>query len=187
MYVSDITRTPGYTDLFERLDRKEAGLVERCVEHARRRRLIAAAGAITRAGNGWLYPIAALFLLAASFHEAVRCVAAAGVSLAVAFTIYPPLKRRVARIRPCHANVRLAGAPPPLDRYSFPSGHAMTAAAFGVPVIVAAPHVVIPIVVATCALVGWSRIALGHHYLSDILGGTLIGAGIAVVVAALFL
>jgi undecaprenyl-diphosphatase len=161
----------------------EGRIVERCVEHAQRRGLIPVAGLITRAENGWVYPIAAAFLLVVS----ARCVAAAAASLAVAFTIYPPLKRTVARIRPCHASAYFIDAPPPLDRYSFPSGHAMTAAAFGVPVILAAPAAAIPLVLLGFALVSWSRIALGHHYLSDVLGGSLIGAGIAAVVAPLFL
>jgi len=55
----------------------------------------------------------------------------------------------------------------------------MTAAAFGVPIVVAAPPIAIPIVLAACALVSWSRLALGHHYLSDVLAGTVIGATIA--------
>jgi undecaprenyl-diphosphatase len=138
---------------------------------------------ITRLGNGWLYPIAAALLFLTSFQSAARCVVAAGASLALAFTIYPPLKRVLARTRPCHYDERLAAGPKPLDRYACPSGHAMTAAAFGVPMIFAAPLVAAPIVVGGCLLVSWSRLALGHHYVSDILAGTLIGGAIASIVA----
>jgi membrane-associated phospholipid phosphatase len=35
--------------------------------------------------------------------------------------------------------------------------------------------------------VSWSRVALGHHYVSDILGGTAIGGLIGAVVAAVIL
>jgi len=154
-------------------------IVEGFVEHARRRRLSAAARLITRAGNGWLYGAAALFLL---FWYG-RSVVAAAVSLIVAFLVYPPLKRFVARPRPCHHAAHLADALQPLDRYSFPSGHAMTAAAFGVPIAVAAPAPAALIVVAGCALVSWSRVALGHHYLSDVVAGTILGAAIAAGVA----
>jgi undecaprenyl-diphosphatase len=166
------------------LHQVELRIVEAFVGHARRRRLTELARAVTRAGNGWVYPAAAPLLLAASMRFG-RSLVAAALSLAVAFLIYPPLKRFIARPRPCHADGRLADALSPLDRYSFPSGHAMTAAAFGVPIAVAAPQPGMLIVIVACALVSWSRMALGHHYLSDVVAGTLLGATIAGAVAAL--
>jgi undecaprenyl-diphosphatase len=166
------------TGFFRLLDRKEGPLVERCMANARSWRLMRAARITTRAGNGWLYPAASLVLLLASFQYAARCIVEAAISLAIAFTIYPSLKRLLARQRPCHDNSLRSDAPPPLDRYSFPSGHAMTAAAFGVPIMIAAPWCA-PLVIGGWAVMSWSRIALGHHYLSDIVAGTLIGGGIA--------
>jgi undecaprenyl-diphosphatase len=172
---------------FARLEGPESRIVERCVDHARRHRLIGVARGITRAGDGWLYAIASALLLLTSFHNAVRCLAAAAVSLAIAFILYPPLKRILARPRPYHLHRDFADALAPIDRHSFPSGHAMTAAAFGVPIIIAAPMVATPIVVGGCALVSWSRIALGHHYPTDIAAGMMIGALIATAVAGFLL
>lgn len=174
MYISDI-------------DRGELEVVERCVAHARERGLVRTARFVTRAGNGWIYPVAAAFLFLAPIEHAARCLAAAVISLGIAFTIYPPLKRAFARTRPCDNDCSLSDSTAPLDRYSFPSGHAMTAAAFGTPIIVAAPPLAIPIVIAACAVVSWSRIALGHHYPSDIVAGTLLGAIIAAMVALVIL
>ncbi len=171
--------------LFIAADRAEIGAVARSVAFARRWRLTGVARIVTRLGNGWLYPIAATLLLLTSFQAAVRCIVAAGASLALAFAVYPPLKRLLARNRPCHYDRRLITACTPLDRHAFPSGHAMTAAAFGVPMIFAAPAVAAPIVIGGCLLVSWSRIALGHHYISDIVAGTLLGGAIAAAVAAL--
>src|ERR1041385_521997 len=161
MYISETTTSV------------EMRVVERFVSHAWDGGLLPAARLITRAGNGWIYPIASLFLFLALIEHAARCLAAAIISLAIAFTIYPPLKRAIARTRPCDIdNFKFRGYEvSPLDRYSFPSGHAMTAAAFGTPIIVAAPPLAIPLVFATCALVSWSRIALGHHYPSAIIAG----------------
>lgn len=172
---------------FARLERRESGVVESCVEHARRHRLIPAALAITRAGNGWLYPIASALLLLTSFQNAGRCIAAAAVSLAIAFAIYPPLKRVLARPRPYQLHGELADGVAPIDCHSFPSGHAMTVAAFSVPIIIAAPPLATPVLISGCVLVSWSRIALGHHYVSDIIAGLAIGALIASAVTAMVL
>jgi undecaprenyl-diphosphatase len=169
---------------FASLDRQELRLVQRWVRHARHRHLIPVARIVTRAGNGWLYLIASALLLL-SFHSAARCIAAALTSLAVAFTVYPPLKRAISRKRPCQRDALLADQLAPLDRHSFPSGHAMTAAAFGVPILFAAPAAAAPIVIAGWAAMCWSRIALGHHYLSDIISGTILGGVIAAAVATL--
>ena len=166
--------------VFQMLDGRELALVERTAAFSQRWRLTPLARAATRLGNGWLYPIAALFLTG----SLLRCLAAAAASLATAFAIYPLLKRSVARARPC---VRAADAPRPLDRYSFPSGHAMTAAAFGVPILVAAPASVSPIVIGGYVLVSWSLVALGHHYVSDIIAGTIVGAAIAALFATIVL
>lgn len=184
MYASSTELRGPSGALPTRLERRELQLVVRCVGHARRRNLSRAARAITRAGNGGLYPIASAFLFAVSPQHALRCLAAAAMSLGLAFAVYPKLKRITARERPCEKSAFVPDCQQPLDRYSFPSGHAMTAAAFGFPIVVVAPAS-LPIVMAGFALVSWSRIALGHHYLSDIVGGAILGAGIAATVCAI--
>jgi len=75
----------------------------------------------------------------------------------------------------------------PVDRAeggSFPSGHALTSiVAMGVLVLVLLPSLSRkwqPLLVTAAAVVviaiGFSRLILGLHYLSDILGGWIIGA-----------
>jgi undecaprenyl-diphosphatase len=170
------------THVFELLDCRELAIVERTAAFSQRWRLTPFARVVSRLGNGWLYPIAALFLTGS-----IRCLGAAAASIATAFAIYPLLKRSLARTRPCDSSDALFDPMRPLDRYSFPSGHAMTAAAFGVPILFAAPASVSPIVIGGCVLVSWSRVALGHHYLTDIFAGTLVGAAIAAIVATIVL
>lgn len=67
---------------------------------------------------------------------------------------------------------------------SYPSGHSSTAITFFLGLIVLVWHARIPIpiqIVASIALgicvvgIPWSRLALGAHYLSDVLGGLLFG------------
>jgi undecaprenyl-diphosphatase len=167
------------------LDRAELDAVVACAAFARRTRLTAAARFLSRLGNGWLYPIASALLLLASPSHALPYLVAAGMSTGLAHVVYPPLKRLLARTRPCDLDPSLAGDCLPLDRYSCPSGHAMTAAAFGVPIIVLAPAAAAPIVIGGWLLVSWSRIALGHHYWSDIVIGSTIGGAIGAIVATL--
>lgn len=63
---------------------------------------------------------------------------------------------------------------------SFPSGHAMTSlTAFGLLVVLVAPRLRVPAIVlgiVAVAAVGFSRMALGVHYLSDVVGAWVLGA-----------
>ncbi|WP_396642330.1 bifunctional phosphatase PAP2/diacylglycerol kinase family protein [Microbacterium sp.] len=61
---------------------------------------------------------------------------------------------------------------------SFPSGHSASAAAFATGVAVEAP-VAGAVVAPLAAAVGYSRMHVGAHWLSDVVGGFAIGAGVA--------
>ena len=173
--------------LFASLDHAEVNLVLRTVASAQRLGLCGVARAATRMGNGWIYPLLSLLLLLfGDDGRSLRVLASSAASLGLAFTIYPSTKRLLARTRPCEYAPALAYAPEPLDRYSCPSGHAMTAAAYAVPIVAAWPAAA-PIAVAVWAVIGWSRVAVGHHYVSDVLFGSILGAGIAAPVAVLAL
>jgi undecaprenyl-diphosphatase len=70
------------------------------------------------------------------------------------------------------ANIDLAI--PPLDQYSFPSGHTMHAVAFSI-IVIAHHHELIYLVMPFTALIALSRIVLGLHYPTDVIVGGLIG------------
>jgi len=169
---------------FASLDAAEIALVARVAAASNRLRLLPVAKIATRLGNGSLYPIVTLFLLAARVEEALRFTASAALSLLLAFTIYPLLKKFIARTRPCDYDPSVASELEPMDHYSCPSGHAMTATAYAVSLMVAIP-LAAPFAIAMCCTIAWSRVALGHHYVSDVLAGAILGGTLASIVTAL--
>ena len=144
----------------------------------------------TRSGYTRALTILAILgaIVAIVLHETLISVA-----LLIAFQLLSQLsanavKRLVARMRPevWHFREELG--------FAYPSGHAVTAIVFyiGWALIVASWHIppaVQPVVFAISVIwtlgIGWSRIALGAHRVTDVLGGYLLGIAWLCVYAAL--
>ncbi len=85
------------------------------------------------------------------------------------------MQQTVARVRPEHARV-LLGQP---DCFSFPSGHAtLVFAAAAVLVMSRLPRWLRWGSVALAAAVAISRVAVGHHWPTDVIGGAVLGLGL---------
>jgi undecaprenyl-diphosphatase len=100
------------------------------------------------------------------------------VTGAVGLAIYKWLTARTSRPRPFMVSDHIIRRVPPLDEYSFPSGHTLHAVAFSIVLLSHLPQwfwVVVPFT----ALVAISRPVLGLHYPSDVLAGAVIGALVA--------
>ncbi|PPH24506.1 hypothetical protein C5C31_06130 [Rathayibacter rathayi] len=118
-----------------------------------------------------------LLLLAGRPREALRGTASLAAASALANAIG---KRLFGGDRPLLVDVpvgrRLATVP---TSASFPSGHAASAAAFAAGVALESPRVG-AIVAPLAAGVAFSRLHVGVHWLSDVLGGAVLGAAVAV-------
>jgi undecaprenyl-diphosphatase len=66
---------------------------------------------------------------------------------------------------------------PPLDEFSFPSGHTLQAVGFTVVALAWYP-LLAPLLLSFTALVATSRVVLGLHYPSDVLAAIGIGSAL---------
>lgn len=131
-------------------------------------------GWISRLGDGlFWYSLMAILPLAdgikglyASLH-----MLATGV---VALALYKSLKGVTRRERPCNAIDGIIASVPPLDHYSFPSGHTLHAVSFTTVALFHYPELAWVLAPFT-VLVACSRVVLGLHYPSDVLVAAAIG------------
>jgi undecaprenyl-diphosphatase len=134
---------------------------------------------ISKLGNGWLYPLLALMIFEhLGGGKAIRVIIAAGVNAGVLHCLYPAIKRYIGRPRPFRTDSSLSSLFGVLDEHSFPSGHAMTLTGVLVPIVLAWPEC-FSAAVALIVLMGWARIASGHHYPTDICAGAALGLGLS--------
>lgn len=93
---------------------------------------------------------------------------------AVGLLMYKLLKKKLVRERPFISFDAIHCATPPLDRYSFPSGHTLHAVLFTSLAIAYVPELTSYLVIFA-TLVATSRVVLGLHYPSDVLVGAVLG------------
>jgi undecaprenyl-diphosphatase len=142
---------------------------------------------------GRWYAVALIALAAFAFAFAARAdlrlVAAVAASQLASQGIVSALKLAFHRVRP--DNWFIFQEP----QTSFPSGHAVTAVVFYLALgllllranVPQRPIVLVGVIALGICVAGlpWSRLALGAHYLSDVCGGLLFGAGWLCVLTAL--
>jgi membrane-associated phospholipid phosphatase len=119
----------------------------------------------------------AIFGGAKGRRSAIEGMVAIGVN---SFVVNIPLKSAVRRKRPTDVvpEARRLARP---ESHSFPSGHTASAAAFSGVVGRAYPKLWLAIN-ALAAMVGFSRVYTGVHFPGDVLGGWVVGKGVAFVV-----
>jgi undecaprenyl-diphosphatase len=145
---------------------------------------------LTIAGSTtWITGMALLIVLVELVGRRPWLGIAAAATIGMASLINAAIKVGVARARPDFL--------PPLEiepGYSFPSGHsALSAVAYGILITLVLHSSLRPAVkaaittalVALILLVGFSRVYLGVHYPSDVLGGWLSGAAVTLLFEAL--
>lgn len=187
MLINNTSKTlPRIEQFLEQLDGYEIPIVRSQTEIVRKPLFRLLAISFNHLGNGWLYPLWACTLLILQGWNALPVILVAGASLIIAHLLYPKLKDFIARPRPIDRYPELKSLSRPLDLYSFPSGHCMSAAAISIPVIMVVPDATL-IILLIWLLIGWARLATGHHYPSDLIVGCLLGCIVTWPISQLYL
>jgi undecaprenyl-diphosphatase len=119
-----------------------------------------------------------LLLIPATRHVG----AVAGMANLVSHLIVQALKRAVVRRRPTVTLPHISALANLPDHFSFPSGHACSAMAVAIPILIYAPLAGLPVLMLALA-VGASRFYLRVHYVTDVVVGQVLGATTALLVA----
>ena len=141
------------------------------------------ARAVSMSGDGWLYALIALALMRFDPIHGKTLLFTLMLAFAVEVPLYVVLKNVLKRQRP-YQRLAIRAVITASDKFSFPSGH--TTAAFMFCAIVGAyfPHAFLLLMLWATA-VGVSRVALGVHYVTDIVAGALLGLGLAYCILAI--
>lgn len=134
-------------------------------------RFLNAAGGVTV-----MSVVTLLIAVGLALRRNIRAAVSVALTVALASGISTIVKLLVARPRPADGIVAARS-------FSFPSGHATTAAAITVALLIAFPHVWSRVVASTwIVLMAVSRNYLLVHWLSDVIAGAVLGASVALLV-----
>lgn len=129
---------------------------------------------VSRLGDGPLWGAIGITLLLMGGPSERFAVAAAALAALAAVGLFSLMKHLIRRPRPFESWSDLSCLLPPPDRFSFPSGHTLTAFAMYGSLGSLVPALV-PLLLTSAVLIGLSRVYLGAHYPTDVLVGGLLG------------
>lgn len=130
----------------------------------------------SRLGDGPVWVLLGLVIAVMDAPRGVGVAAHIGLAALAGGALYRWIKTRTLRPRPYVRYRRIHALVPPLDEFSFPSGH--TLHAVGITTIVVQHYPMLGwVLVPFTVLVAASRVALGLHYPSDVLAA--VGLGLA--------
>jgi undecaprenyl-diphosphatase len=133
--------------------------------------------AATRMGDGWLWYGLGVMLLIFGGTQRYAAVGAAGAAGVAGIFVFKAIKSLSQRPRPCQFEPHCWSKVLPPDRFSFPSGHTMTAFSIALVLSYFYPSLEGPLFFLALSI-AVSRVVLGMHFLSDVLAGAVLGVGL---------
>lgn len=128
---------------------------------------------VSKLGDGPLW-VSLFVLIAVTTPDAGNLPAVLFGATLFNLALYKLIKGQTLRNRPCTTWEAINPATPPLDHYSFPSGHTLHAVTITLIILPVLPLLGLALVPLTIMIMA-SRVILGLHYPSDVMVGTLIG------------
>jgi undecaprenyl-diphosphatase len=178
-------RGKGWTAFFSRhVTTREVVLMQRLFDLRRFTPLTALFLLASRLGDGPLWWVTGVVLLAVGSGPTRWAVLGASLAVALSVALFTAVKNLIGRPRPYETWCDLPCLLAPPDRFSFPSGHTMTAFAVCANYAVLVPGSEL-FFFPVALLIGLSRVFLGCHYPTDVLAGAALGSGIGLGTARL--
>src|SRR5262244_4440786 len=131
----------------------------------------------TRMGDGWVWYGLGALLLTFGGPQRFAAVGSAGLAAVVGILVFKALKKLSQRPRPCQIEPHCWAKVLPPDKFSFPSGHTMTACSVALVLTYFYPHLEFALIFLALSI-ALSRIVLGMHFLSDVLAGIILGVAL---------
>jgi membrane-associated phospholipid phosphatase len=153
----------------------------RLVENSRLIKPVAALFAHSGDSWFWLLGLGILWLLGTDFWKSIAVNLAIGVAITALLVL--AIKFSVRRSRPAGEWGRIYRN---TDPHSFPSGHAARAVMLAVLGVGLGPTWFGALLAGWAPLVGLARLAMGVHYLSDIVAGMALGLAMGVILLRFF-
>ncbi|EEY98968.1 membrane-associated phospholipid phosphatase [Vibrio sp. RC586] len=149
-----------------------------CLQHRYNMPVARLSKSISHTGDGHLYAVMGLLAWWLDSAHGLIFLTLGLLSFAIELPIYWVLKNSFQRRRPQEFSSLVTAYITPSDRYSLPSGH--TAAAFVMATLIGYiyPHWY-ALAIIWAGLIGFARVLLGVHFVSDVLAGALLGIGSA--------
>ena len=137
----------------------------------------------SRLGDGSLWIATGIGLLAIDTLHARLVAVSAALSVGVSIVLFMCVKNLTGRPRPYESWAELTCLMAAPDKFSFPSGHTMTAFAVWGALFVGMP-VLSSIYLGIAITIGLSRVFLALHYPTDVLVGAILGGSIGHTIAS---
>jgi undecaprenyl-diphosphatase len=127
-----------------------------------------------RMGDGYVWILMVVLLFAFYGKDMLPIACQAILAALISLVLYWGVKLSVRRKRPFDSIQGVEAQVPPLDKFSFPSGHTMNNLAPGFTLCALTPELGWVVVLMPITW-GFLRIYYGVHWLSDVVAGILLG------------